>query len=272
MMHNATSTFAAASGEGYELLMGRWSRRLAGPFLDFAGLTDGGRILDAGCGTGALSAELLRRTERATIVGVDISVPYIDYARSSQASPRLRFESGDMARLGFAEGTFDQVYSQLALQFVTDPAGVVGELVRVARPGGTIAAAVWDARGGLTLTRMFLDTAAMLDPAADDLRKRNFTRPLSRPGELAAAWRAAGLVERRSGEVTVRTEFECFDDYWMPFDGEDGPVPTYLRSTSESIRKRIKAAVRRAYLDGERDGPRSYTATTWVVTGRKPAA
>jgi hypothetical protein len=133
-----------------------------------------------------------------------------------------------------------------------------------------VAAAVWDARGGLTLTRMFLDTAAMLDPDADDLRKRIFTLPLSRPGELATAWRAAGLVNCRSGEVTVRTEFECFDDYWTPLDGEEGPVPTYLRSTSESIRERIKAAVRRAYLDGERDGPRSYAATTWVVSGCKP--
>jgi SAM-dependent methyltransferase len=104
MLHDSTSNFSAASGEGYESLMGRWSRRLAGPFLDFAGLTDSGSILDAGCGTGALCAELLRRTETAAIVGVDIAEPYIDYARSAQLSPRIRFQTGDMTMLEFAQG------------------------------------------------------------------------------------------------------------------------------------------------------------------------
>lgn len=148
----------------------------------------------------------------------------------------------------------------------------MSELFRVTKPGGSVSAAVWDARGGLTFNRFFLDTAAMIDPAADALRKRTFTRPLTRPGELSRAWDAAGFVDRRAGDVTFRTDFASFEDYWAPFDGDDGPIPAYLQSITLGIRDQIKAAVRRAYLDGEEDGPRSYTATSWVVTGKKRAA
>ncbi|MBT5111032.1 MAG: methyltransferase domain-containing protein [Rhodospirillaceae bacterium] len=268
-MSLASSNFASSSGDGYELQMGRWSRKLSGPFLDFAGVNTSGRILDAGCGTGALAVELLQRTEMAEIVGIDISDAYVAHAKSAIGDQRATFETGDLTALHFADGTFDQVFSQLVLQFVPNSVGAIGELVRVTRPGGSVAAAVWDLRGGLIFNRLFLDTAAMLDPAADALRSLNFTRYLTRPDELAEAWRAAGLVDRKAGEVTIRTDFSSFEDYWKPFDGKDGPIPAYLRKAAPEMRQRVKDAVRRAYLDGEEDGRRSYAATTWVVVGRK---
>jgi SAM-dependent methyltransferase len=271
-MAQSSSTFAAASGDGYELQMGRFSRLLANQFLDFAGLIDAGRVLDAGCGTGALSAELLRRTERAQVVGIDFSPVYVAHASESTKNPRAAFEIGDLTSLSFADDSFEQVYSQLVLQFVPNTGLAMRELVRVTKPGGCLSAAVWDSRGGLTFYRVFLDTAAMVDSSAEELRKRTFTRPLTRPGELARAWEEAGLEDRRAGEITFRTEFSSFDDYWAPFDGDDGPYAAYLRSVTTDIRNKIKDAVRRAYLDGEEDGPRSYTATAWVVTGKKPAA
>jgi SAM-dependent methyltransferase len=268
-----SSTFAAASGEGYELQMGRWSRRLAGKFLDFAGVVDDGCALDAGCGTGALSVEILRRTRNLSVIAVDISPAYIEHAKTTISDPRLVFETGDLMSLAHAEGGFDQVYSQLVLQFVPDTKRVLQELVRVTKRGGTLAATVWDARGGLTFNRMFLDTAATIDAGAHELRKRNFTRPLTRPGELARAWGKAGLEDSRHGDITIRTEFTSFDDYWAPFDGEDGPIPAYLRTIDPEKRHRIKAAVQEAYLDGEDDGPRSYTATAWVACAfRRKAA
>ncbi|MEM7025546.1 MAG: class I SAM-dependent methyltransferase [Pseudomonadota bacterium] len=269
-MAQPSSTFTAVSGDGYELQMGRWSRRLAVRFLDFAGLEDAGSVLDAGCGTGALSSELLARTEKARIVGIDLSAAYIAHARDSLSDPRIRFEIGDLIALPFADGEFDHVYSQLVLQFVPDSRRAVGELVRVTRPGGKVSAAVWDSRGGLIFYRLFVDTAAMLDPGADAFRKRTFTRPLTRPGELASAWEAAGLVDCRPGEITIRTAFASFDDYWAPLDVGDGPIPAYLQSVTKETRSGIKAAVRRAYLDGDEDGPRSYAATAWVATGTKP--
>lgn len=270
-MTQITSTFSAASGDGYELQMGRWSRHLAGKFLDFTGLTDAGRILDAGCGTGALSAELLRRTELAEITAVDISQEYIDYATALTGDKRISFETGDLTSLGFSDSTFDQVFSQLVLHFVPQTEIAVGELVRVAKPASRVSATVWDARGGLTFNRLFLDTAAMLDPAAAELRQRNFTRPLTRPGELANAWCAAGLEDLEAGEVTIRTDFTSFNDYWAPFDGNDGPIPAYLKTVTPALREKIKDAVHQAYIDGEVDGPRSYTATAWVVSGVKTA-
>ncbi len=117
-MAETTNTFTASSGDGYELLMGRWSRRLAGPFVDFVDLADGGRILDAGCGTGALSAELLQRAEVAEIVGVDFSEDYVNYARTAIQEPRITFETGDITALRHDDAAFDQIFSHLVLQFV----------------------------------------------------------------------------------------------------------------------------------------------------------
>lgn len=268
-MAKATSTFASSSGDGYELLMGRWSRQLAAPFIEFVGLTDGGRILDAGCGTGALSSDLLRQTKTAEIIGVDFSDAYVEFAKATIEDPRIAFEQGDVTALRHEDDAFDLIFTHLVLQFVPDSGAAIRELSRVLKPGGTLAATVWDSRGGLFFNRLFLDTAAVLDPAADALRASMFTRPLMRPGELEAAWRQGGLVDVRPGELTIRTEFADFDDYWAPMDGKDGPIPNYLRGTAPEMQDRIKEAVRRAYLDGEANGPRSYTATTWVVSGRK---
>jgi len=265
-----TNTFTASSGASYELLMGRWSRRLAEPFVDFVGLTDDGQILDAGCGTGALSAELLRRTKVAEVVGLDYSKDYVDFAGATIQDPRIAFETGDITAMRYQEATFNQIFTHLVLQFVPNSSAVIEELSRVLKPGGSMAATVWDARGGFIFYRLFLDTAAMLDPAADELRGKLLTRPLMRPGELAAAWQSAGLTDVRSDELTIRMEFADFDDYWAPMDGKDGPLPNYLRTTEPELRAQIKDAVRRAFLDGDADGPRSYTATSWVVSGTKP--
>ena len=269
-MPEISNTFTASSGDSYELLMGRWSRLLAEPFVDFVGLTDDGQILDAGCGTGALSAELLRRTKVAEVVGLDYSKDYVDFAEATIQDPRIAFETGDITAMRYQEATFNQIFTHLVLQFVPNSSAAIAELSRVLKPGGSMAATVWDARGGFIFYRLFLDTAAMLDPAADELRGKLLTRPLMRPGELAAAWQAAELSNIRSGELTIRMEFADFDDYWAPMDGKDGPLPNYLRTTEPDLRAQIKDAVRRAFLDGDADGPRSYTATSWVVSGTKP--
>lgn len=187
-MPETTNTFTASSGDGYELLMGRWSRCLAAPFVEFAGLVDGGKILDAGCGTGALSAELVRRDEIAEIVGVDFSEAYVDYARKAIQDPRIRFERGDVTALNFEDGAFDQILSHLVLQFVPDSRAAIAELSRILKPGGTMAATVWDSRGGLFFNRLFLDTAAVLDPAADDLRAKLLPDRLYAP----VSWRRHG--------------------------------------------------------------------------------
>ena len=266
----ASSTFNASSGDGYEQLMGRWSRRLAGPFLAFAGLARGERVLDVGCGTGSLTFQLAQRPELDAITGIDYAAPYIEHATLRNTDPRVSFRVGDATALPFPDASFDRVLSLLMLHFVAQPERAVAEMRRVARPGATVAAAVWDARGGFVATRLFHDTAAALDPAAAERRARNFTRPMTRPGDLEAAWRRAGFAEIAATELAIRMEFASFDDYWAPYLGKDGPGADYIATLDEPSLVRLREAVRSAYLDGEPDGARSYVAVAWAAKGIAP--
>jgi hypothetical protein len=117
---------------------------------------------------------------------------------------------------------------------------------------------------------MFFDTAAMVDPSAGELRKRAYIRPLSRPGELAEAWRQAGLRDVVQDMRTIRMDFSSFADFWAPNEGKDGPIAEYVAKLAPEVTTRIRSAVQGAYLDGEPDGPRSYAATAWVVRGTVP--
>jgi SAM-dependent methyltransferase len=265
------STFLASDGAGYELQMGRWSRRLAPKFIDFAGAARARDVLDVGCGTGSLISTLARHTTYRTLAGIDASPIYAAYASQSVADPRVRIEVGDACALAFADETFDCTLAMLVLQFIPDTARVLSEMRRVTRPGGTIAAAVWDVRGGVTFMRMFWDTAAMLDAGAVGRRGRTYCRPVSRIGALREAFGSAGLGDVVEGEITIRTDFASFDDYWAPIEGQDGPIAEYARSPDGNLRATLRDKVRLAYLDGEADGPRSYCATALVARGAVPA-
>lgn len=267
-----SSTFAAADGDGYELNMGRWSRRLAGPFLDFVGTGAGEHVLDVGCGTGHLAVAALERAPTNVVHGVDIAPVYIEYARAANRNRQIDFRVGDACSLSYANASFDRVLSLLALHFVPRPDAAIAEMQRVARPGAVVAAAVWDARGGFVANRMFFDTAAALDPSAGSRRAKNYTRPLTRPGELAAAWRMAGFEEVCETVLQIRMEYASFDDYWAPYLGKDGPGAEYVSTLGEDERSRLALAVRAAYLDGDPDGPRSYAALAWAVKGVAPSS
>jgi len=142
---------------------------------------------------------------------------------------------------------------------------------RVTRPGGTVAAATWDTRGGLVFFRMFFDTAALLDPQANERRAKAYIRPMTRPGELESAWRAAGLENVAADTLTIRMEFSSFSDFWTPMEGKDGPIADYVGTLDGTAKAKLRGMVERAYLDGEADGPRSYAATAWAVKGTVPA-
>jgi ubiquinone/menaquinone biosynthesis C-methylase UbiE len=266
----ASSTFVAADGDGYELLMGRWSRRLCEPFLDFVGTEPGESILDVGCGTGCLAEALIRRSSFGHLRGVDFSPVYVDHAASRIRDPRVKFEIGDACALTLPDGSFDRVLSLLVLHFVPQAERAVAEMRRVARPGAVVAAAVWDARGGFVASRIFFDTAAALDPKAVERRARSYTRPMTRPGELANAWRAAGFAQVSEATLGIRMEFASFEDYWAPYEGKDGPGAEYMATLSATDRTKLREAVRLAYVDGEADGPRSYAALAWAVKGIAP--
>jgi hypothetical protein len=117
---------------------------------------------------------------------------------------------------------------------------------------------------------MFWDIAAMLDQRAVERRAKSFTRPMTRSGDLARAWREAGLHDVVDGAITIRMEFADFDDFWTPMDGKDGSFAEYVSTLSVEGKGKLRDALRLAYLDGDMDGPRSYAATAWTVKGRVP--
>lgn len=270
-MNTASSTFVATDGEAYEKLMGRWSRQLALPFLDFVGTAEGERVLDVGCGTGHLAFAVTRRTGAGEVRGVDLALPYVEHARRHNQDPRIVFDVGDACALPFPDRSFERVLTLLVLHFVPEPARAIAEMRRVAKPGAVAGAAVWDVRGGFVSNRMFFDTAAALDPRAGVRRASNFTRPMTRPGEMARAWREAGFQRVEETSLIIRMEFASFADYWAPFKGKDGPGAEYVATLDDEARARLRDAVEAAYLDGESDGPRSYAAIAWAVKGVAPA-
>ena len=266
----ASSTFVAADGDGYELSMGRWSRRLALPFLDFVGTADAERVLDVGCGTGHLAAAVCALSGVSEVHGVDLSPIYVEYAKRHNPDPRLVFRVGDACALDYPHGAFDRVLSLLVLHFVPRTKDAIAEMRRVTKPGGVVGAAVWDARGGFVANRLFFDTAAVLDPKAGERRARNYSRPMTRPGELASAWRDAGFRDVAETLLGIRMEFGSFMDYWAPYLGRDGPGAEYVGTLGEAERARLEDAVKAAYLDGDPDGPRSFGALAWAVKGTVP--
>jgi SAM-dependent methyltransferase len=263
MPSNYTATDAAA----YERLMGRWSPLLAEQLIAFAGIADRDRILDLGCGTGSLALALAARPEPAAVTGVDIAEAYVAHAATVSRDPRLSFRIGDAVALDLPDASFERCYSLLALNFVPQPLRAVREMRRVTRPGGTIAAAVWDFAGGLTYQRIFWDTAAALDPKASAARARQCAAALTWPGELGAAFAEAGAHDIAAASLTVRMVYADFADYWEPIAGAPGPVGDYVKQLDPAALSALAAAVESAYLAGRPDGPRSMTATAWAARG-----
>ena len=165
-----------------------------------------------------------------------------DAARNKN-DERVCYEVGDACNLAFPSGSFDRVVSLLMLHFVPRTSDAIAEMRRVARPGAVVAAAVWDARGGFVANRIFFDTAAALDPKAGERRARNYTRPMTRPGELGDAWRAAGLTYVRETMLAIRMEFTSFEDYWLPYVGRDGPGAEYVAALSDAEKQRSREEV-----------------------------
>jgi SAM-dependent methyltransferase len=265
-----STTFTSATGEGYDRIMGRWSARLVGPFLDFVGTADGEDVLDAGCGTGCAAFAVAARSRPRSVRGIDLSPAYIAHAQQRNDDPRVSFEVGNLHGLDLPDAAFDRVLSLLVLHFVPKTMQAIGELRRVARPGAVVGAAVWDARGGFVANRIFFDTAAAIDPAGNERRARNYTRPLTRPGELGTAWRAAGFTDVEETTLAIRMDYASFEDYWGPYSAKDGPQADYVATLDPERRERLREVLQRAYLDGEDDGPRSYAALAWAVRGRAP--
>ena len=251
-------------GEAYDVFMGRWSSELASHLVQFAGVIDGDDVLDVGSGTGSLAAAVSTVAPSSRIVGIDRSEPYVAVARARHHSHRMRFAVGDAQRLPFDDANFDRTLSLLILNFVPDPEKALTEMIRVTRPGGTVAAAVWDYAEGMEMLRVFWDEAVALDPRAEENDERHMR--LSRAGELAALWREH-LQNVADTALTMETQFSSFADYWSPFLLQQGPAGAHVATLSLDDRERLKLRLRQRLLGSRADGPITLRARAWAVRG-----
>ena len=254
--------------ESYERFMGRWSRLLAAPFLRFADVREGARVLDVGTGTGSLAIAAEQAGARE-VVGVDPSEGFIGYAKQRSKSPRTAFEVGDAQALRYPNASFDRTMALLVMNFIPDHVKAISEMRRVTRPGGVVAACVWDYDAGMEMLRFFWDEVLALDPTMAPKDERNMK--LSHRGELAALWKRAGLTDVREEPLSIEQAFSSFDDYWGSFLKGAGPGGAYVVSLSETRRRELEARMKKRLLGNREDGAFVLKARAWCARGNAPS-
>jgi SAM-dependent methyltransferase len=259
---------AAASmwqdGEAYEAYVGRWSRLVAGEFVPWLGVSPDGVWLDVGCGTGILTRVVLSEAAPREVMGVDRSVWFVGHARAQTADARARFATGDATALPIDAGACDAAVSGLVLNFLPDPARMVGEMARATRPGGTVGLYVWDYAGEMQMMRHFWDVAVALDPAARPLDEGVRSGALCRPEVLTSLFRDAGLSAVETRAIDAPTLFTDFADFWAPFLLAQTPAPLYVQSLPEADRAALREPLRERLPTGA-DGSIPLIARAWAV-------
>ena len=251
--------------ETYDRLVGRYSRELGRALIAAAGVQPGCRAVDVGCGPGALTTELLALLGAERVAAVDPSAPFVEACR--QRLPGVRVEIGSAEALPFEDDAFDYSLAQLVVNFMTDPPAGLREMRRVTRSGGTIAAAVWDYAGEMTLLRRFWDAAVALDPSAAE-RDEGLSMPFCSTGQLDHLLSAVGLAEVRGSAAIIPADYDGFEDLWEPLERGVAPSGAYAASLSSARRAALKEEFRLRL--GVGNEPFQLTARAWVATGRVP--
>ena len=243
-------------GDAYDRFMGRYSTRLAPLQADFAGAR--GRVLDVGCGPGALTAVLVERLGADAVVAVDPSESFV--AVNRERNPGVEVLLAPAEALPFEDDAFDAAIAQLVVHFMADPVAGLAEMRRVVRDGGTVSATVWDHGAGMGMLVPFWTAARELDPAAKDESELAG----SRQGHLAELFREAGLAGAEDGALEVEVAYTGFDDWWEPFLLGVGPAGGYVAGLAEDARATLRDACRATLPDG----PFTLRARAWAARGR----
>ena len=245
------------AADAYDRFMGRYSAPLAPRFADFAGVAAGQTALDVGCGPGALTTELVARLGPDAVAAVDPSEPFVAAAQARHPGVDVRRASAE--DLPFEAGSFDATLAQLVVHFLVEPVAALGELGRVTRRDGVVAACVWDHAGGQGPLAAFWDAAHELDP---DVRDES-QLPGAREGHLAELFEAAGLRAVEDGSVSSSVEHPSFEEWWEPFTRGVGPAGAYVASLDPERREQLRGRCREL-LPG---APFAVTARAWAARG-----
>jgi ubiquinone/menaquinone biosynthesis C-methylase UbiE len=262
-MAEMTSFFT--DGAAYERFMGRWSRAAGEVFIDWLSVPPGLLWLDVGCGTGVFTELVLDRCAPKAISAIDPAEDQIAYAGRRLAATQATFRVGDAQSLPYADGMFDVAAMALVIVFVPNPAKAVGEMMRVVKPGGTVATYMWDILGkGFTQ-----------QPLIDALEAMNVKAPTlpghvnSRLDNLKGFFETSGLTEITTRTIDIEVSYANFDDYWSSQTGLHNPTVQSIRKMTGSDVERLKASLReRLSTDGDRRI--AYPARANAIKGRVP--
>ena len=245
------------AADAYDRFMGRYSVLLAPQLADLAAVTAGQRALDVGCGPGSLTAELVRRLGAPAVSAVDPSASFVEAAAARNPGATVRRATAEA--LPFPNDTFDAALAQLVVHFMADPVAGLAEMRRVTRPGGVVAACVWDHATGTGPLGLFWTVARELDPDVDD----ESGLAGAREGHLADLFARAGLRSVEATTLSADREHPTFEDWWEPFTRGAGPAGSYVAGLDAArqveLRERCRARIGTA--------PFTITARAWAARG-----
>ena len=247
----------SAGPEAYDRFMGRYSTPLAPRFTDFASIGEAQRLLDVGCGPGALTGELVRRFGADAVAAVDPSPGFVEAA--GQRHPGVDVQRAEAESLPFDDGAFDAALAQLVVHFMTDPAAGIAEMRRVTRRGGVVTACVWDHAGGAGPLARFWDAARELDPGVAD----ESDLPGAREGDLERLLHEAALGDVEERLHTVEGEHRSFEEWWEPFTLGVGPAGAYVLGLAQDARDRLRERCRELHPEA----PFAVSASAWAARG-----
>jgi SAM-dependent methyltransferase len=222
------------AADAYDRFMGRYSVLLAPQLADLAGLVAGQRVIDVGCGPGALTSELVRRLGAAAVTAVDPSEAFVAAAR--QRLPGVSVEHASAEHLPFPDESFDAALAQLVVHFMADPVAGLREMARVTRKRGVVAACVWDHAGGQGPLSLYWEAARELDPEVEDESKLAGARQ----GHLSELFEAAGLHAVEETHLAVSVEHLTFEDWWEPFTLGVGPAGAHAARLAPQQRAQLR--------------------------------
>jgi len=254
-----------ASGNAYDVFIGRWSRLVAKEFIRWLEPPTGLRWLELGCGTGALTSALIELTAPTSVLAGDPSESLLSLARKHIVDPRVTFVAASSGNYPPPTDPFDACVFGLVLNFIPDPQSAIESIMPFLAPGGIVGGYVWDYTAGMEFLRVFWDAASAINPAAIDLDEaKRF--PLCAPGPLRSLFLSAGLNNVQVKPIGIRTRFVSFMDYWEPFLGGTGPAPSYVTSLAPEARQQLMENLRARLLPGG-DGSFELAARAWAAQG-----